>query len=505
MSEYLRVRSDSPDLDVIRIFTLLHGLLVIAATGGFLFGSSATSRAGSLIVVGVAVASQALIYLLPEGFIRDKRRQRVIVLLGAAVTTGWLFPLALGSGSLVRTLIALIMFAPLAFQRIPVWIVSTSVAIALVFLAPTPGWFGTEVILWETEFFVIELSLLAWVAFALLFDSLRSLKRLREDAANAETERAALADVALSLLAAADINDVFHGVSRALKDGFQIERCMMARLDPLSKVGSLVAMSDGWDPVDAGIDLGETGPLRAALESDDVLHLHDTGEDSSEDVVLITANSGVGMTLVIYCEAARSVLTPGGIALLEDVAEVTAHAMRNVQLLGATQQKAQTDPLTGLPNRRSFQSNLHREFERARRHERPLSLLMIDLDFLKSINDKYGHPAGDSVIRTAAERIVEASRGSDYLAARYGGEEFAVILPETDLEGASAAAERICEAIAETELPTVGRFTASVGAACFPVNAMTQADLVETADAALYEAKRMGRNQVAASMTHTLV
>jgi diguanylate cyclase (GGDEF)-like protein len=179
--------------------------------------------------------------------------------------------------------------------------------------------------------------------------------------------------------------------------------------------------------------------------------------------------------------------------------------MQNVEFLRVTREKAQTDALTGLPNRRSFQWNLRREFERAERHQRPLSLLMIDLDFLKAINDEYGHPVGDTVIRTAAEKIVSASRYSDYQASRYGGEEFAVILPETDLEGALAAAGRICQAIAEARLSTVRQFTASIGAACYPVNAATQESLIAAADEALYHAKRSGRNQVAASDSHTLV
>jgi two-component system cell cycle response regulator len=140
-----------------------------------------------------------------------------------------------------------------------------------------------------------------------------------------------------------------------------------------------------------------------------------------------------------------------------------------------------------------------REFDRAKRHGRNLSLLIVDLDFLKNINDRYGHPMGDIVIREAADRIVGALRGSDHLAARYGGEEFSVVLPETDREGATSAAERICTAIAASSLPTIGQFTASVGVATYPLNAISKEGLVKAADEALYKAKNAGRNQVATS------
>jgi diguanylate cyclase (GGDEF)-like protein len=133
---------------------------------------------------------------------------------------------------------------------------------------------------------------------------------------------------------------------------------------------------------------------------------------------------------------------------------------------------------------------------RAQRHNHPLSLLMIDLDYLKVVNDRFGHPSGDMVIRAIAETIRASCREFDF-AARYGGEEFAVILPETSLAGAIQVADRIREKIAQVEFSGIGSVTASIGLSNYPMNALTKEDLIRVADQALYIAKKGGRDRVA--------
>jgi diguanylate cyclase (GGDEF)-like protein len=135
------------------------------------------------------------------------------------------------------------------------------------------------------------------------------------------------------------------------------------------------------------------------------------------------------------------------------------------------------------------------ELGRAQRHNRTLSLLMIDLDFLKEVNDRFGHPSGDTVIRSVAETIRSSCREIDF-ASRYGGEEFTVILPETPLPGAVQVAERIREKIAALQFPGIGSVTASIGVSNYPLNALSKEDLIRIADQALYVAKNSGRNQV---------
>jgi diguanylate cyclase (GGDEF)-like protein/PAS domain S-box-containing protein len=159
---------------------------------------------------------------------------------------------------------------------------------------------------------------------------------------------------------------------------------------------------------------------------------------------------------------------------------------------------ATTDVLTGLPNRRLLFETGKRAFDLARRHGTPLSLLMLDGDKFKTINDTYGHPAGDAVLRRIAELCRTVCRTSD-LPARYGGEEFVILLPMTSGEGAREVAERLRAAAEDAVVEHDGkalRFTVSIGVAAMDGTSASLEMLIEGADAALYRAKESGRNRV---------
>lgn len=166
--------------------------------------------------------------------------------------------------------------------------------------------------------------------------------------------------------------------------------------------------------------------------------------------------------------------------------------------LDTCEEEAFTDHLTGLPNRRRFERQLEREVSRTLRYGHPFCLLMVDIDNFKSINDNFGHEAGDEVIVRIARILREGTRGVD-LAARIGGEEFGVLLTETALEGALEVAERLRMSIRMAEDPAVGIVTASFGVAEFPKAAEASRELLAAADAALYEAKNQGRDRVVAA------
>jgi diguanylate cyclase (GGDEF)-like protein len=163
--------------------------------------------------------------------------------------------------------------------------------------------------------------------------------------------------------------------------------------------------------------------------------------------------------------------------------------------LDTCEEAAFTDHLTGLANRRRFERQLEREVTRTLRYGRPFCLLLLDIDHFKNVNDTHGHEAGDEAILYLSKTLQAETRGID-MAARIGGEEFAVILPETDFEAGAEVAERLCRGIKETKIPTAGSITASFGIAEFPLCATTGRELVAVADAAMYEAKRQGRNRV---------
>jgi diguanylate cyclase (GGDEF)-like protein len=155
-------------------------------------------------------------------------------------------------------------------------------------------------------------------------------------------------------------------------------------------------------------------------------------------------------------------------------------------------QDAAFDPLTKLYNRRVFELFLQQEMAAARRYQRPLSLVIMDLDHFKKVNDVFGHQVGDRVLEDVARILRDATRNCD-LPARWGGEEMAVLLPETDPNGAKRMAENLRQKIEEHLFPEAGKITASFGVASMSDG---EPDLFSLADKALYQAKKTGRNKV---------
>jgi diguanylate cyclase (GGDEF)-like protein len=183
-------------------------------------------------------------------------------------------------------------------------------------------------------------------------------------------------------------------------------------------------------------------------------------------------------------------------ALLALAAQTTL-AFENVLLHEQVQQQAVTDELTGLANHRRFQELMDAEIDQVHRYHHPLGLIMLDIDNFKRINDTYGHPQGDIVLRHVARAVQDNSRDVD-LPARYGGEEMAVILPHTPLDGAYAIAERVRTAIEGLRIPRLDRqgvlrVTASVGVAAAADGSKDA--LIAEADGALYQAKHQGKNR----------
>jgi diguanylate cyclase len=155
------------------------------------------------------------------------------------------------------------------------------------------------------------------------------------------------------------------------------------------------------------------------------------------------------------------------------------------------------DGLTGIYNRRHMDKRLMEEFIRHKRYERSMSIIMMDIDYFKKINDTYGHQFGDRVLKDVSDIFALKMRGGDILA-RYGGEEFCSILPETDIRGAQALAERLREKVAETPILYNNKesvyITVSLGVAALTGRTKTTEDLIRNADTALYQSKQNGRN-----------
>jgi diguanylate cyclase (GGDEF)-like protein len=265
--------------------------------------------------------------------------------------------------------------------------------------------------------------------------------------------------------------------------------------------GLVVALADGNDEAELRslrIPFGDGLTGKAASERQPIVsnnaHLDPRAmlvpgtESTPESVVcmpLLARDALLGV-LALYRHGTGSPFSHEEIELIADFAAVAALALDNARTRGELELLATTDDLTGLPNRRHFRNELEREISAARRYHSPLSLLLLDLDNFKAINDGFGHASGDQALKEIALAIQQRLRGPD-LAARVGGDEFGVLLPQTGREAAEAVARDLEDAVRRALTPPLAT-TASIGISTLQVGGAV--DLLAEADRFLYEAKR---------------
>ncbi len=262
----------------------------------------------------------------------------------------------------------------------------------------------------------------------------------------------------------------------------------------------------------AGLSYADNAGL-VAMAIKNLHHLPAGGELRDRSQVIFTRKmvvSGVSSLVVfplilgdralgafVLADRKRGLFTADRREMLGVIANQVAVSVQNGKMYKQMEDMATTDGLTGLVNHRTFQERFDEMLARAERADKPVSLLLTDIDHFKSVNDTYGHPVGDAVLREVAGVLGEQARAVDVVA-RYGGEEFALVLEDTDRKGALILAERIREQVAALKHPSdQGPFscTLSLGVASYPVDGTHKKLLVERADQALYHAKEHGRNQ----------
>ncbi|HEX8144283.1 MAG TPA: diguanylate cyclase [Pyrinomonadaceae bacterium] len=230
------------------------------------------------------------------------------------------------------------------------------------------------------------------------------------------------------------------------------------------------------------------------IRADELARMLGQSQDALPLILIGTAeSSGARRSAALAAGAFDYISMPAEQSLLM---ARTSQLVALKQTMDRLRAEADRDYLTGLANRRRFRTALGQEVERWRRYSVACALLLIDIDFLKRINDAHGHSAGDVVIRHVASALVELSRDND-TAARLGGEEFALLLAGANDEKAMAAAERLRHDISHEPLEGIGTVTVSLGVASCPVHARSERALYAACDMALYRAKNDGRDRAA--------
>lgn len=280
------------------------------------------------------------------------------------------------------------------------------------------------------------------------------------------------------------------------EQGFQTRSCPSAEtaLEDMRKFFCPIVITDVQMPGMGGLSLCRK--LRAGKWPGYVYIIVMTGHDQ-EDGVIQALDAGADD----YLDKGAP---PAELRARLRVAErIVTLEQRLRRTLESKARQAASDPLTGLPNRRTFDRRLNAEFKRARRFGEPISVLLIDADHFKQVNDQYGHHVGDEVLRRLAATLRENLPREYDVLARIGGEEFATVLPHTSRDDAAVVAERLRAAIESTPFATAAgtlRVTVSIGIGSLSnrvsMEPQTTLDVLDEADRGLYESKRLGRNQV---------
>ena len=348
------------------------------------------------------------------------------------------------------------------------------------------------------------------------------LQRAREDIANNRQ----LLDILHEVTGELSATEIYRVLARRVARALGISHCSVVLASAGDTTGTVAAAYEDPTVTELPIDLTRYPEVVAALETGRPMlvqdaqtdplfaHTRDVWHAEGREVRLRSVvtlpfaldrwRSGV---LFLRTERMERSLTREDVDFADVIVKAAVAAMKRAQALELTradnrrlEELATRDPLTRLLNRRALLERLSAEVDRCRRFEKPVSILLLDLDHFKTINDGYGHLVGDDVLRQTAALLDTAARTVDVVA-RYGGEEFVVILPETTPDGALIFAERLRERIGTHPFDVGGReplhLTTSIGIASFPSPRVESTeDLFARADEALYRAKSSGRNQV---------
>jgi diguanylate cyclase (GGDEF)-like protein/PAS domain S-box-containing protein len=332
----------------------------------------------------------------------------------------------------------------------------------------------------------------------------RQSERMLQELTRRSNRATMMAKMAEHLQGCTDLNDVWSVVSgmapkifpelrgavlllNSSNDTLEVAASWSACALPAAVFGS----QDCWALRTGHVHVVSSGDTTAPCRHTDV------AQQSYACLPLLSQGKAIGI-LHFQCGSAE-VFSESDLSLATTFSEQVGLSISNLRLREALRNQSIRDPLTGLFNRRYLEDTIQRETRRAVRAEHSLGMILLDLDHFKNFNDTYGHDAGDTVLREAANFLIKSVRAED-IVCRFGGEEFLIILPMADLKATQVRAERIRSQLREKPImhlgKSLGMVTVSIGVAVLPDHGTTPKELFAAADAALYRAKREGRDRV---------
>ncbi len=340
-----------------------------------------------------------------------------------------------------------------------------------------------------------------------------TIRKIAEATSREHTDQIeTLLEISTKLGQSLNLAELLQGVLESITEAIQVGAAGIHLLD--EQTNELVLEAHYGFSADfvhkmARMKLGKGFAGRAALSGKAVI-LSDTSADMKSDLMvlqrmglrslysvpIITREKILG-TICVGSHGSRNIMERD-VRLLGSIASQIGVAIENAQMYERAVEIAFTDSLTGLYNRRYLMEQIRRELARAERNKTAVSLIMIDVDDLKTVNDRFGHDQGDVLLKELARIIKTRARASD-VAARLGGDEFVVLTPDTDLVGASEVGQRLWSEAHLSRLQMDDRevgFSVSIGIASYPSYAASTEGLLKKADEAMYEAKRAGKNRV---------
>jgi diguanylate cyclase (GGDEF)-like protein len=344
----------------------------------------------------------------------------------------------------------------------------------------------------------------------------REIERTNQELRTHLEEMSALFNLNQAMASSLELEVLFDRMIEVLKDLLHCNLIVLSTYNPVNEE-LVVRKSFGINQEDLQgmvfqLDEGITGKVAMSRETIYIQDVSADGRNLNYKGCSKSEGSLISVPLVIKDRLAgvlnlhkhqTDAFTPGDLKLVQAIANQAAVAIDNSQLYEQARNLSNTDELTGLANRRHFQTILQRELAQSQRFHTRFTLIMADLDNFKAINDTHGHLKGDLLLNQVGQILLQNTRGID-LVARYGGEEFVVLLPKTDTEGARAAAEKLRISVMTEKYHGIeqshpgGYLTVSLGIAEYPSDSRDVYELLELADRALYRAKNLGKNRVIA-------